>query len=95
MKVVIVQIGPFQNNIYVGFIMIDHESVLKAGKGAASLNDFVYCISSYGRVFFCKTCSPTDMELLHLSSSLTSHCDQEEVPLKESGSVSEPTKASD
>ena len=23
--------------------MIDHESVLKAGKGAASLNDFVYC----------------------------------------------------
>ena len=24
-------------------IMIDHESVLKAGKGAASLNDFVYC----------------------------------------------------
>ena len=25
------------------FIMIDHESVLKAGKGAASLNDFVYC----------------------------------------------------
>ena len=25
------------------FIMIDHESVLKAGKGAASLKDFVYC----------------------------------------------------
>ena len=23
--------------------MIDHESVLKAGKGAASLNDLVYC----------------------------------------------------
>ena len=23
--------------------MIDHESVHKAGKGAASLNDFVYC----------------------------------------------------
>ena len=43
-KVVVVQIGPFQNNIYdMFFIMIDHESVLKAGKGAASLNDFVYC----------------------------------------------------
>ena len=25
------------------FIMIEHESVLKAGEGAASLNDFVYC----------------------------------------------------
>ena len=25
------------------FIMIDHESVLKAGEDAASLNDFVYC----------------------------------------------------
>ena len=36
------QIGPFQNNM-ICFIMIDHERVLKAGKGAASLNDFVYC----------------------------------------------------
>ena len=41
-KVVIVQIGPFQNNM-ICFIIIVHESVLKAGKGAASLNDFLYC----------------------------------------------------
>ena len=27
--------------------MIDHESVLKAGKGGASLNDFVVCYLTY------------------------------------------------
>ena len=36
------------------FIMIDHESVLKAGKGAASLNDFA-CESTPGGTKVWKT----------------------------------------